>query len=389
MLNRDYIIKNYGPDTANSIVEAFYQELVSSEDQKLFELAFAKKIDQGQLDKFLKDWDIEKFGERKSMMLSYVMKTNPKLQFSIYEKPRLEGLLKYHRFHNLKLIAHYSKIVRALNAENIFPMILKGGAMKHIRPDLSRAMGDIDILLPKETEFRRACEIAKNLGYVFKEFPGDHSVDLHLPNSGEGTVDIHQYLYLEVDYDKTFLDDLFARASKENVFGTSAFVPCVEDLLFLGMINLTRNLHQKTSIGGILYALFDFKFLTSKPDFNWDLVLANIVKTKTYTQALLAMKFINKIMPETLPEALLENDKINGKFRRYCNRVMFNRFYFLDLKADCKKLQIKDALKNIDVMKEYLAKKPKYFLMKRMIRKSNFLIKVFLILNRKNLGNKI
>jgi hypothetical protein len=389
MLNRDYIIKNYGLDTANSIVEAFYQELVLEEDQKLFELAFAKKIDQTKLDEFLKDWDIEKFGDKKSMMLSYVMKANPQLKFSTYEKPRLEGLLKFHRFHNLKLISHYSKIVKALNQENIVPMILKGGAMKHIRPELSRAMGDIDILLPKEAEFRRACQIAKDLGYVFKEFPGDHSVDLHLPNSGEGTVDIHQYIHLEVDYDKTFLDDLFARATKETVFQTQAFVPCFEDLLFLGMINLARNLHQKTSIGGILYYLFDFKYLVeNKPDFNWNLVIENIVKTKTYTQALLTMKFINKIMPETLPETLLKNDKINGKFRRYCNRVMFNRFYFLDLKADCKKLKIKDALNNLEIMQNYLAKKPKYFLMKRMIRKSNFLIKVFLILNRKNLGNE-
>jgi len=190
MIQEADIIKNYTSDTANSVIEAFYSELVSPEDQKLFDLTFAKKIEQKQLDEFLKEWDIEKFGERKSMMLSYVMKANPQLQFSIYEKPRLEGLLKYHRFHNLKLIAHYAKIARALNAQNIVPMILKGGAMKHIRPDLSRAMGDIDILVPEVLEYAKAREICKNLGYV-EEAPSDHSVDLYLPNSTQETVDLH------------------------------------------------------------------------------------------------------------------------------------------------------------------------------------------------------
>lgn len=381
MLNTK-ILKNYSFDAAGSVVEALYKDLVSKEDQKLLDLAFAEKIAQTQLDNFLQEWDIEKYGESKSLLLSYVMKTNPQLKFSNYEKPRLEGLLKYHRFHNLKLISHYSKIVRELNNADIFPMILKGGAMKHLRPQLSRAMGDIDILVANEADFSKACAISKSLGYVFEEFIGDHSVDLHLPNSTEGTLDIHQYIHLETNYDKTFLDDLFLRAKKEQTFGVQAFVPCSEDLLFLNMINLARNLHNNTSIQTTLYSLFDFKYLSeSKKDFDWNLVLQNIIKTKTYAQALLAMKFINKIIPKTLPESLLGNKLINKKFTKYCHRVMFHRFYFQDLKLDCRKLKIKKALKNWQIMKEYLAKKPKYFLLKRAVRKSHFLIKIFLILN--------
>lgn len=386
MISKADIIKNYTKDTASSIIEAFYNELVSKEDQRLLELAFAKKIEQSQLDQFLKDWDIEKFSGGKSLMLSYVMKTNPQLKFSTYEKPRLEGLLKYHRFHNLKLISHYNKITKALNSENIFPMILKGGAMKYIRPELSRAMGDIDILILQESELTKAREICKNLGYV-EDIPDDHSIDLHLPNSEEGTVDIHRYIDLETDYDKSFLQDLFLRAKKEKVFGTEAFVPCFEDLLFLGMINLARNLNNKTSLGGILYSLFDFKYLIeSKPNFNWNLVLQNIVKTKTYTQALLAMKFINKIIPEMLPELLLKNDLINKKFSRYCERIMFHHSYFNNFQKIGKKLSVKNALKSWQNMKDYLVTKPKYFFVKRVVRKNHFLIKVFLILNGKNLS---
>lgn len=351
MIQEADIIKNYSSDTANSVIEAFYSELVSREDPKLFDLTFAKKIEQKQLDEFLKEWDIEKFGERKSMMLSYVMKANPQLQFSIYEKPRLEGLLKYHRFHNLKLIAHYAKIVRALNAENIFPMILKGGAMKHIRPDLSRAMGDIDILVPEVLEYAKAREICKNLGYV-EEAPSDHSVDLYLPNSTEGTVDLHRYISFGGDCDEEFLKNLFARATKEKVFGTEAFVPCYEDLLFLGIMNLSRNLNNKSSIGGILYFLFDFKFLSeSKPDFNWNLVFENIIKTKSQIHAILALRFINKIVPEIVPDLLIKNPKINRKFTRYCDRIIFNRVYFNDLKLNRKEMKLKHVLKGSKTMK--------------------------------------
>ncbi len=384
MINETDIVKKYKLNNAASIVDAFYSKIVSKEDQKLLDLAFAKKIEQEKLDQFLKEWDIEKFGERKSMLLSYVMKTNPNLKFSSYEKPRLEGLLRYHRFHNLKLISHYAKIVKALNLANIFPMILKGGAMKHIRPDLPRAMGDIDILIPKESEFLKAREICRNLGYV-EEIPDGNSVDLHLPNSTEGILDIHLYIPLETNYDKAFMQDLFLRAKKEKVFGTESFVPCFEDLLFLGMVNLARNLRNKTSLQGILYSLFDFKYLTTQPNFNFNLVLENIVKTKTSAQVLLAMKFANKIIPELLPESLLKNYALNANLNQYCNWIIFHQYYFNEFRESHKALNLKDSLKNIKSFKDYLLRKPKYFFIKRIVRNSHFLIKIFLMINSKKL----
>ncbi len=386
MLDKSYIIRNYTADTAASIVDVFYNELVSEQDQKLLQIAFAKEVQQAQLDQFLQSWDIEKYGEGKSMLLSYLMKTNPQLQFRNYEKPRLEGLLKYHRFRNLKLISHYSKIVKALNAANIFPMILKGGAMKHIRPELPRPMGDIDILIIDENELLKAREICRSLGYV-EEIPDDHSIDLHLPDSTEGTVDLHRYIDFEVKYDKSFLQDLFARATKENVFNTVAFVPCAEDLLFLAMINLARNLHNKTSLQGVLYSLFDFKYLSERGQFNWDQVLQNIVATKTYSQALLAMKFANKIIPDILPKSLIESKQINKKFKRYCDRIVFQHFFFNEFRSRYKSLNIKDALCSWSNFKNYVVNKPKYFFVKRIVRKSHFLLNIFLIINSNKVRN--
>ncbi len=384
MINTANFLRAYISNT-DYIIDLFYTDLISKEDQQLLQIAFAERINQSELNQFLKNWDIEKFGGKKSLLLSYVMKTNPNLCFPDYEKPRLEGLLKFYRFHNLTLISHYHKIVKALNTENIFPLIFKGGAMKHLRPDLSRLMGDIDILISNEFELTKARKICEKLGYI-EEIPDDHSIDLHLPNSKEGTVDMHRYIALETNYDKTFIQDLFARSQKEQVFKTQAFVPCFEDMLFLGMINLAKNLNNQTSLEGVLYSLFDFNYLIkSKPNFNWDLVLENIIKTKTHAPALLAIKFVNKIIPRTIPENLLEGKKVNKDFTKYCNRIIFHQFYYDNFRQNHKKLSLKNAVKNFENMKEFISKKPKYFFVKRIIRKSNFLIRIFLLINYQHL----
>ena len=79
----------------------------------------------------------------------------------------------------------------------------------------------------------------------------------------------------------------------------------IEDLLFISLVNMTRNLTHKTSWHGVLFALFDVKYLIeSKKDFNWDIVIENAQKTKTQMQMCLATGFINKIVPNLLPEKI-------------------------------------------------------------------------------------
>jgi hypothetical protein len=121
----------------------------------------------------------------------------------------------------------------------------------------------------------------------------------------------------------------------------------------------------------------------NKPNFDWDLVLRNIVQTKTEAQALLAMKFTNKIIPDILPQSLLQNNVINKKFDRHCDRIIFQRFFFKDFRQRHKELNIKNALKNWKNFKEYVVSKPKYFLIKRIIRKSHFLMIIFMMINSK------
>lgn len=369
-------------DLIDCMVDMFYNETISKSDKRLLDLAFKEVITQEDLNEFVKDWDIEVYGSGKSLILAYIMKENAHLEFSAYEGPRLSGLLKFFRFRNLKVISHFTKYTRALNEQGVVPLLIKGGAMKFLRPELSRVMGDTDIVV-LGSDFDLSCNVAKKMGYDFGVDSSEHSVDLHPAGEDSGGVDVHRFIDFETEYNKNFMNDLFDRATEHKVFGAKAYIPCAEDLLFVSLTNLAKNLHNKTSSAGMLYVLFDCRYLiNSKKDFDWGIVLNNVKITNTSTSVYFAMRFLNKIVPNLLPDDLLEKDSLEKNAIKYCNEVIYFRFFIHDLKMRCKKLKIKNALKDFSVFKQYLKDKPKHFVLKR-VRKSAFLVSVFLKLFNK------
>lgn len=376
--NRSHKLKNnkktkYSENIRNFIFESFKTEIFNKPEELLLNLIFAKEITQNDLDEFLEKWDIEVMGGHKAILLSYFMKTHPDLKFSDYFAPRLNGLIQYYRFQNLKLIAHYKKICTELKKAGIDFIIFKGGCIKYLRPEFPRVMGDIDILV-SEKDFKTTQRIAENMGYdVCCDI---HSIDLHQSGSEEGIMDIHKYIILQSDKEKAFLPDLFNRATKQVVFGVETLVPSNEDLVFIILVNLVRNLINKTSSEGIPQTLFDCKYLIeSKPDFDWNIVFRNSEKTDTKNQMYFAVKFINSIVPDLLPE------KANfcEKFDKYCILLIYQRFFLWEMKQKHHTMKIKDLFSSMEFFKEYLKLKPKYFILKLgIIRKNPVLAEIIL-----------
>lgn len=370
----------------DALIENFYNEILTEEEKGLLNLVFQKNPSQEELNKLLKSWDIEVKGGHKSLLLAYIMKIHPNLKFSDYERPRLKGLLNFFRFKNLKTISHYTKIGKALNNSGIEPLIIKGGAMKYLRSDLPRIMGDIDILVP-EKYFMKSVNIATSLGYTYEKFD-IHSVDLHERNSEEGAIDLHRYIYMDTGKDKSFIKDLFNRATAQNVFGVQSLVPCLEDLCFITLVNLSRNLRDKTSQAGLLYALFDCKFLIeNKPDFNWRIVKENARKTGTEVQINFAMKFIEKVSKNILPREFFQGMPFEKETNEYSNMVMFNRFYLEDIRTKCRQMKLKEVFKTPSQWKDYLILKPKYAYLK-LLKKHPKMIELFIKDLRGKNGNK-
>ena len=371
---------------ADLLIEGFKSELMSDKDKNLINMIFSSNPTQEKLDTFFEKWDIEAVGSAKALVLAYFMKMHPGLNFSEYVGPRLSGLLRFYKFQNMKLISHYTKICNELKKENIIPLIFKGGAMKHLRPEFPRVMGDIDVLV-KENEYQKAGNIAEKMGY---DCAWDiHSVDLHPKDSEEGIMDIHKYIYMHTGFETNVNDDLFKRARKEKVFGMDTLVPSNEDLLFISLVNMTRNLTNKTSWHGVLFTLFDVKYLLeSKLDFDWNIVVENASKTKTEIQVCFSTKFINNIVPNLLPENIQKEALFNAEINDYCILLMYQRFFLWNMKQKSHALKFKDIFKNFDNFIEYLRLKPKYFILKLFIfRKNPKLAKLILKLNEKyNIG---
>ena len=362
----------------NIVLNGFKYEVITKSDELLLNLIFSNKTTQEDLDKFLSQWDIEVMGGHKALILSYFMKMHPELNYPEYVAPRLKGLFQYYRFQNMKLISHYKKICNKLNLLNIDFLIFKGGCIKYLRPDYPRVMGDIDILVDKK-HWKKCGIAAEQMGY---DTCWDiHSIDIHEKgNLEEGIMDIHKYIILHSKKEKTFIPDLFKRATKQKVFGADALVPANEDLVFISLLNMVRNLRNKTSYNGIPYTLFDCKFLIdSKPDFDWNIIVENAKKTKTKTQIYFAIQFINNIVPDLLPQTIKLDKSFEKEFENYCILLIYQRFYLWEMKQKSHEMKIKDLFSSKEFFIEYLKLKPKYFILKLgIIRKNPVLAKIIL-----------
>jgi len=348
----------------DALIENFYHEIMKDEEKALMKLVFEKNPKQEELDELLKKWDIEVKKIEKNLLLSYFMKYHPELKFTSYEAPRLKGLLQNVRFKNMQIVSHFVKIVKKLNENNIIPMVLKGGAMKFLRPELPRIMGDIDILV-KDKYFMKSIRLAGSLGYYYEKLYS-HSVDLHDPKTRKNAIDLHKFIYLKTGCDKKFIPNLWKRAVKHNVFGVSAYVPSNEDMVFISLVNLAKNLRDKTSQSGLLYTLFDCNYFINQPDFNWNIVKENAKMAHAEIPMNFAMKFMNRISSNIIPKEIQNNMPFERETNDYSNVVMYDRFYLEDMRKHSRALKIEDTIKNPELWGEYIKLKPKYYALKQL-----------------------
>ena len=356
------------------IIKNLFVNYISKDEQTLLRLAFKKDLHQEELDNFLASWDIEAHGADKALVLAYIIKHHPHLKLKGDLAPRITGVKNYYRFQNMRLLAQYQKVVKELNRQNIFPLIIKGGALKHMRPDLPRIMNDIDILFKTPKEQQTACNIAKNMGYKLTK--AAHSVDLHQKENNDGFLDLHWCMDASIHDPLKLNQEIFSRAKKQEIFNTATYLPEAEDLLFITLFNLAKNLKQASCISGIIYTAFDIVYLTQSPSFNWDIVIKNIKQTRTSVSMFLAINFINRICPALISKDLINKETFQAELQRQLRYDTFYARYVFDVKYTCKKLKLLPSLKTLSAFKYYLKNKTFHFITKRFIR-SDTLLKIF------------
>ncbi|MBO6248764.1 MAG: nucleotidyltransferase family protein [Bacteroidales bacterium] len=270
-------------------------------DRRLLRLALDSGSSQRDLDAFIKDWEIEAAPIRSVLLVAYIMKTRPDLVFPASVTPRLNGVLSFCRFQNLKKEAHFCKVASALSREGIPSLILKGGAMKVYRPDFPRWMNDIDMMVPAD-DYERAVDIAVSLGYS-RLMVTDHSVDLHEADSEEGLLDIHKHLEMFTGKEESLNEGLFSRASERKVFSAQGLVPSPEDMVFVALVNLYKNLAKNQTPESSLTTFFDIKYLVGlKKDFDMGIVKENARLSDAGFQVMYATRVVESVVPGMFPE---------------------------------------------------------------------------------------
>jgi hypothetical protein len=348
---------------SDRVVHRFYSQYVAEQDRTLLNLVFHPKPTQGFLDETLAVCDIERLGAHKSLMLSYFMREHPELEFSPYVKPRLQGLINFYRFANIKTLSHFAKIGKALNAYDIPLLLFKGAAMKTLRPELARPMSDVDVLIPAG-RMARAVKLCQDLGYRDALTGSRHSVDMHTADN-EGALDIHRVILEDGKNAAAFHRGLWARAREVETFGVRVFLPSHEDLFFIVLANLAKNLRGKTSLRGLYYALLDAGFLLKDaPDFAWKIVGQNIKNTDTELPVRFAADFMNSLVPDIIPD-MDAHLPLSPAMEAYCNQIIFDEDYFNKRRAFCQAIRLVD-LKNYP--RHYGKILMKYLLLKKLRR---------------------
>jgi hypothetical protein len=355
------------------LVKKLYEQYVKQNERALLDFIFCGPRTQERLDHCLQHCDIEALGDAKTLMLSYVMLEKPDLVFSDHTGPRIKGLIDFYKFKNLRILAHCSKIGKALNEAGIPLLLFKGAAMKALRPRLPRPMGDADVLIPAE-RMAEALRLCKGLGYHDGRTGSPHAVDLYTKDD-KNTVDLHRAVFESKQDLRTFHKNLFARARECRVFGVRALIPAREDLFFLALANLVRNLRGHTSPHGIFYALFDCPFLLASGDghFDWEIVRADARDTGKELDLVFATRFVEVMTPGLLPE-LNRYFPLTGKAEDFYNQLLFNENHYMPLAEECRKILVVQ-LKNYPW---HFGRKIARFLFLKQIRRSAALMRWYL-----------
>ena len=348
----------------NTVLEHLGREVLKEEERQLLSMALASSLSQQRLDNFLKGWDIEEASIHEVMLLAYLMKVHPELSFPESVQPRLKGVLTYCRFQSLRLYANFAKIAGKLNDLGIPFVILKGGAMKAYRPVFPRWMGDIDILV-KEQDFPAAVKATQELGY--SPFRCAHSYDFRLADTEESVLDLHKYIQMNTGKEALFNEGLFSRSSKVTVSTKECLLPCREDMVFISLVNLYRNLSDKTSSHSVLNAFLDLHYLIRAGDsFNWDIVWDDARKTGSDIQVCVAAAFVSSLLPDSFSDEFLTDWKEKKEAGSHCLELMYQREIISPLRAEIGISDVIKAFKSIRPFGPYIKRRIRLFYLKRV-----------------------
>ena len=186
-------------------------------------------------------------------------------------------------------------------------------------------MTDTDVLV-EEQNYEKAVRLASGLGYGEPMACG-YSTDLHIPGGKVAVADIHCRLDMGTGREEAYSKVLFSRAEALPAYHNSGYIPCAEDMVFISLVNLYKNLKKKQSPQSVLDAFFDLDCLVhSKSGFDWNLVIENAELTGTKPQLLISSGFVSLYARQVFPNGWKESLAVDRKsYERQALEFCFHR----------------------------------------------------------------
>ena len=171
-------------------IELQKRVLVPREQLLLF-LLFKKQVNKVEIENLIQGLNIDVDNRNYLLMLAHFGFNVNWDGFPEKTIPQLKGIYRYYQAQNAMMLQKLFIYVQKLNKANIYPLLIKGDAMRlHFAPGVSRMMSDIDLAFEGE-EYARAISILKEMG---GEFIGeaDYSITYKL---GQTKIDLHRFIF--------------------------------------------------------------------------------------------------------------------------------------------------------------------------------------------------
>ena len=183
-----------------------------------------------------------------------------------------------------------------------------------------------------------------------------HSKDFCEPVNNTGVLDVHRYLDFGKPCGAAFTEHLFARATKVRAFGIETYLPPHEDLAFIVIANLSKNLRNSTSVPSIVNAAFDVDWLMKdKADFLWEKVYADVRLTGMEYEFAAGTAFIEANTHGILSPEALNYSQFGHELAEYSNELWFKLYHRDPVRNRCKELRITRAFGSWQAFKTYVS----------------------------------
>jgi len=118
---------------------------IREQDQLLINLILSDSPTQGDLDSFLSNWDLDVEGADKGLLLAVFKQKHTGLVFPSHVGPRLDGLIRYFRFYDARILAELKKFNQYMAAHNIPYIVMSGMALRVMNQDIPRNIRSVEI----------------------------------------------------------------------------------------------------------------------------------------------------------------------------------------------------------------------------------------------------